>query len=91
MLGKHSRVIHIFAKKYAKILKDDLEILTDDLTEINTLISNYNSNQELLDDIKNSLNDFADTKNGISNHKTRKLQLMTIKHRESKFLFVQSF
>ena len=75
MLGKHSRVIHIFAKKYAKKLKDDLEILTDNLTEINTLISNYNSNQELLDDIKNSLNDFADTKKGISNHQTRKLQL----------------
>jgi hypothetical protein len=75
ILGKHSRVIHIFAKKYAKKLKDDLEVLTDNLTEINTLISNYNSNQELLDDIKNSLNDFADIKKDISNHKTRKLQL----------------
>ena len=58
MLGKHSRVIHIFAKKYAKKLKDDLQILVDNLNEINTLISNYNSNQDLLDDIRKSLNDF---------------------------------
>ena len=75
MLGKHSRVIHIFAKKYAKKLKDDLQVLTDNLTEINTLISNYDSNQELLNDIKNSLNDFANTKKDIVKQENRKLQL----------------
>lgn len=75
MLGKHSRVIHIFAKKYAKKLKDDLQILTDNLTEINTLISNYDSNQELLNDIKNSLNDFANTEKDIAKQENRNLQL----------------
>ena len=75
MLGKHSRVIHIFAKKYAKKLKDDLKILTENLTEINTLISNYDSNQELLLDVKRSLNDFDDIKRDIEKYQRRKTQL----------------
>ena len=75
MLGKHSRVIHIFAKKYAKKLKDDLKILTDDLAEINTLISNYDANQELLSDIKNSLNKHVEMKRDIEKYEKRKLQL----------------
>jgi len=75
MLGKHSRVIHIFAKKYAKKLKDDLQILTNNLTEVNTLISNYKSNQELLNGIRNSLDVFADTGRDIAKLERRKLQL----------------
>ena len=42
MLGNHSRVIHIFAKKYAKKLKNDMGILKNNLDEVNSLISNYN-------------------------------------------------
>ena len=78
MLGKHSRVIHIFAKKYAKKLKDDLKVLTDNLTEVNTLISNYDLNQELLSDIKHSLNDFADMKRDIEKQERRKSQLKNL-------------
>ena len=75
MLGKHSRVIHIFAKKYAKKLKDDLQTLTDNLTEVNTLISNYDSNQELLNSVKSILTDFADAKKDIVKQERRKSQL----------------
>ena len=75
MLGKHSRVIHIFAKKYAKKLKDDLEILSDNLTEVNTLIANYNSNQELLDDINETVNEFSNTQKEIEKQIRRKSQL----------------
>ena len=75
MLGKHSRVIHIFAKKYAKKLKDDLQTLTNNLTEVNTLISNYDSNQELLNSVKSILTDFADAKKDIAKHERRKSQL----------------
>ena len=78
MLGKHSRVIHIFAKKYAKKLKDDLRILTDNLAEVNTLISNYDLNQELLSEIKHSLNDFADMKKDIEKQERRKSQLKNL-------------
>ena len=75
MLGNHTRVIHIFAKKYARKLKDDLQVLTDNLTEVNTLISNYNSNQDLVDDINKSLNDLSDTKKEIIKQGRRKSQL----------------
>ena len=78
MLGKHSRVIHIFAKKYAKKLKDDLKTLTDNLTEVNTLISNYDLNQELLSDIKHSLNNFAGMKRDIEKQERRKSQLKNL-------------
>ena len=84
MLGKHSRVIHIFAKKYAKKLKDDLKILTDNLTEVNTLISNYHLNQELLSDIKHSLNNFADMKRDIEKQERRKSQLKNLVEDETK-------
>ena len=84
MLGKHSRVIHIFAKKYAKKLKDDLKILTDNLTEVNTLISNYHLNQELLSDIKHSLNNFADMKRDIEKQERRKSQLKNLVEDEKK-------
>ena len=41
MLGKHSRVIHIFAKKYAKKLTNDLKELTDNLKQVDELIDNF--------------------------------------------------
>jgi len=75
MLGKHTRVIHIFAKKYAKKLKGDLQVLTNNLTEVNTLISNYNSNQDLVNDINRSLNELSDTKKDITKQERRKSQL----------------
>ena len=75
MLGKHSRVIHIFAKKYAKKLKGDLSILTDNLSEVNALISNYNSNQELLENIRHSLSDFSNIKRDIEKQERRKMEL----------------
>tara|TARA_Y100001949_G_scaffold7366_1_gene5406 strand:- start:2686 stop:3966 length:1281 start_codon:yes stop_codon:yes gene_type:complete len=48
-LGRHSHVIHIFAKKYAKKLKSDLETMTDGNSEISELIKNH---QELESKIK---------------------------------------
>ena len=41
MLGKHSKVIHILAKKYAKKLTDDLKALTENLKEVDELINNF--------------------------------------------------
>ena len=40
-LGRHSNVIHIFAKKYAKRLKDDLRVMQSDNKEINVLVTNH--------------------------------------------------
>lgn len=43
VLGKHSRVIHVFAKKYANDLKTHLELITKDHVTISKMISDYNS------------------------------------------------
>ena len=83
MLGKHSRVIHIFAKKYAKKLKDDLHMLTENLAEVNTLISNYDSNQELLGSVRSALIDFADAKKDIAKQEHRKSQLEELAENEA--------
>ncbi len=43
VLGKNSRVIHVFAKKYANDLKTHLELVTKDHHAISTMISEYAS------------------------------------------------
>jgi uncharacterized coiled-coil protein SlyX len=62
MLGKHSRVIHIFAAKYAKKLTDDLRSLTENLKEVDELINNFSQTEnhvktilELLESRKKTL------------------------------------
>ena len=62
MLGKHSRVIHIFAAKYAKKLTDDLRNLTENLKEVDELINNFSQTEshvktifELLESRKKTL------------------------------------
>ena len=46
MLGKHSRLIHILAKKYAKKFTDDFVTLTNDLKEIEHIIGNFSETEE---------------------------------------------
>ena len=54
-LGRHSQVIHIFAKKYAKKLKSDLKIMTDGNSHVIELIENYreleNKTKQLFENI----------------------------------------
>ena len=56
VLGRQTRVIHIFAKKYASQLKDNLEVMNSNHSEIDKLIKNYDSTNllasEINDDIK---------------------------------------
>jgi len=56
VLGRQTRVIHIFAKKYAAQLKENLAVMNSNHSEINDLLKNYDStkslSQETLDAIK---------------------------------------
>ena len=56
VLGRQSRVIHIFAKKYAGHLKSDLETMNDHMTQLQKLMTVYNSTvldgREIIDTIK---------------------------------------
>ena len=59
VLGRQTRVIHIFAKKYASQLKENLEIMNSNHSEICKLLKNYDSTKsrsmEILD-ILNQIN-----------------------------------
>jgi len=59
VLGRQSRVIHIFAKKYAVKLKNDLKVITDENGEISTLIKNFSELENNLEQIFESMKEYS--------------------------------
>ena len=55
VLGRQTRVIHIFAKKYANQLKENLEIMNSNHAEILKLLKNYNSTEDASGEITEAL------------------------------------
>ncbi len=56
VLGRQTRVIHIFARKYAAQLKENLEVMSKNHSEINKLLKNFHSTKSLSDEILDALN-----------------------------------
>jgi len=56
ILGKQTRVIHIFAKKYATQLKGNLEVMNRNQSEIHNLLKNYDSEERISNEILDALN-----------------------------------
>lgn len=56
VLGRQTRVIHIFAKKYASQLKENLEVMNTNHSEISKLLKNFHSTKSLSDEIFDALN-----------------------------------
>jgi len=56
VLGRQTRVIHIFAKKYANALKANLEEMNNNHSEIRKLLKNYDSAKSTSDEITDTLN-----------------------------------
>ncbi|MBA4437734.1 MAG: exonuclease SbcC, partial [Nitrosopumilaceae archaeon] len=56
VLGRQTRVIHIFAKKYATQLKDNLEVMNQNHSNIHDILQNFENTQstsgEILDALK---------------------------------------
>ena len=76
VLGKQSRVIHIFAKKYAGHLKQHLAVLESERKEFQTMVDNYGSLEESISSVfqkikhyKSSQKSLEDTNQRISNLK----------------------
>ena len=63
VLGRQTRVIHIFAKKYATQLKGNLEVMTANHSEIHKLLKNYDLTKSFSDEITESLNKINIMKN----------------------------
>ncbi len=51
VLGRQTRVIHIFARKYANQLKVNLEVMNKNHDEIHSLLKNYDSAKSSSDEI----------------------------------------
>ena len=66
VLRKHKTGIALFAKKYARKFKDDLEVLDSYLQEIKNLTANYKSIQEFLSIIMENLEKVSTTRSMIS-------------------------
>jgi len=56
VLGRQTRVIHIFAKKYANELKGNLEVMNKNHSEIRKLLKNYEDAKSTSDEIIDVLN-----------------------------------
>ena len=61
-LGRQTRVIHIFAKKYAGKLKDDLKVMTDRNDEITAAITNYSKLETKIEQIFETMNKIEQSK-----------------------------
>ena len=73
VLGRQTRVIHIFAKKYASQLKDNLEVMNSNHAEIKALLKNYESAQSTSDEILEIL-EKIDSLKQTRKEKTQKIQ-----------------
>ena len=56
ILGRQTRVIHIFAKKYATQLKGNLEVMIRNQSDIHNLLKNYDSEERISNEILDALN-----------------------------------
>ena len=63
VLGRQTRVIHIFAKKYASQLKDNLEVMNSNHSEIDKLIKNYDSTNLLASEINDEIKQIKSLEN----------------------------
>ena len=55
VLGRQTRVIHIFAKKYAAQLKNNLEVMNSNHAQIQKLLKNYHSTESVAKEIHDSI------------------------------------
>ena len=55
VLGRQTRVIHIFAKKYAAQLKNTLEVMNKNHSEIHLILKNFEDTKSIAEEIMNSL------------------------------------
>jgi len=70
-LGRQSRVIHIFAKKYAGRLKSNLSVLNSDRAELQSLVDNYKKLNDDASDISKKIIKHAESKNKLATYDKR--------------------
>ena len=70
-LGRQSRVIHIFAKKYAGKLKSHLAVLNSDRNELQSLLNNYKKLNDDGSEISKKIIEYNESKNKLATNDKR--------------------
>ncbi len=83
VLGRQTRVIHIFAKKYADKLKNILSTLVADAKELHTILGNYKNLEENIISISDNLTQI----NKINdNHQTGEKRLIELNNQKESLI-----
>ena len=75
VLGRQTRVIHIFAKKYAEKLKEILAQMNSNQSEIQELLDNYNETKKTSQEIIDLINSINEYEKEIQHNKKRILEI----------------
>ena len=76
VLGRQTRVIHIFAKKYANQLTDNLKIMNENSDNISKLLKHYASTQSTFDEITKMLNKIESLNTELSDKTKRNIEIL---------------
>ncbi len=91
VLGRQTRVIHIFAKKYASQLKENLEVMTSNHSEIQKILKNFNSSSVQSDEILDTINEIKKLKD-TQKEKTQRIEELgqNVKTMDEKILEIKN-
>ena len=91
VLGRQTRVIHIFAKKYANQLTDNLKIMNGNSDSISKLLKHYESMQSTFDEITEMLNKIESLNTELSDKAKRNIEILdNLKSFEEKKITLQT-
>jgi len=91
VLGRQTRVIHIFAKKYANQLTDNLKIMNGNSDSISKLLKHYKSTQSTFDEINEMLNKIESLNTELSDKAKRNIEILdNLKSFEEKKITLQT-
>ena len=76
VLGRQTRVIHIFAKKYANQLTTNLKIMNENSANISKLLKHFTSTQSTFDEITQMLNKIKSLNQELDDKTKRNVEIL---------------
>jgi len=76
VLGRQTRVIHIFAKKYANQLTNNLKIMNENSANISKLLKHFASTQSTFDEITQMLNKIKSHNQELDDKSKRNIEIL---------------
>jgi len=92
VLGRQTRVIHIFAKKYANQLTSNLKIMNENSANISKLLKHFASTQSEFDEITQMLNKIKSLNQELDDKAKRNIEILdNLKSFKEKKISLQDF